>query len=132
MKTISQLFSLLLPLVYLLVVFLNAYIFFGRNKKFETKVPLIITLLIVIHAAHIILRGLAIKTLPLVTKLDALSLLAFTIVILILIIELTSENKTTIFFAVFGPTPFMRPDPRYFSRAAVVAGLFSSARVALN
>jgi len=101
MKSSSQIFSLLLPLIYLLVVFLNAYIFFGRNKKLEKKVPIIITLLIVIHASHIILRGLAIKALPLVTKLDALSLLAFTIVILILIIELTSENKTTIFFAVF-------------------------------
>jgi ABC-type uncharacterized transport system permease subunit len=59
-----------------------------------------IALLIVIHMTHLILRGLAIETLPLVTKLDALSLLALAIVILILIIELTSENKTTIFFAV--------------------------------
>jgi ABC-type uncharacterized transport system permease subunit len=60
-----------------------------------------ITLLIAIHGTHLILRGLAIETLPLVTKLDALSLLAIAIIILILIIELTSKNKTTILFAVF-------------------------------
>ena len=101
MKTISQIFSFILPVIYLLAVFLNAYIFFGRNKKLEKRVPLIIGLLIIIHATHIILRGLAIGALPLVTKVDALSLLALTIVILILIIELTSENKSTILFAVF-------------------------------
>ena len=100
MKTISQIFSFILPVIYLLVVFLNAYIFFGRNKKLENRVPIMVFLLIVIHAIHIILRGLAIETIPLVTKLDALSLLAFAIVVLILIIELTSKNKTTIFFAV--------------------------------
>ena len=38
----------------------------------------------------------------------------------------------TIFFAVFGPTPLMSPDPRYFSSAALVAGLCSTAWVALN
>lgn len=101
MKTISQIISILLPVIYLIVVFLNVYIFFGRNKKLENRVPIMIIVLIVIHATHLILRGLAIETFPLVTKLDALSFLAFSIIILILIIEITSDNKTTILFAVF-------------------------------
>lgn len=101
MKTISQIVSLILPAIYLVVVFVNAYIFFGRNKILEIRVPVIITLLIIAHGIHIILRGLAIETLPLGTKMDALSLLALAIIILILIIEISSENKTTIFFAVF-------------------------------
>ena len=71
MKTISQIFSHILPVIYLLVVCLNAYIFLGRNKKLEIRVPSMIFLLIVIHAIHIILRGLAIGMIPLVTKLDA-------------------------------------------------------------
>ena len=100
MKAISQILSILLPVIYLVVVFLNAYIFFGRNKNLETKVPLMIIILIIFHTAQIILRGMAIEMLPLVTKFDAISFLAFVIVILILIIELSSENKTTIFFAV--------------------------------
>ena len=33
----------------------------------------------------------------------------------------------TIFLAVLGPTPLISPEPRYFSRAAVVAGFFSTA-----
>lgn len=101
MRTISQIMSSVLPLFYLVVVFLNAYIFFGRNKKLENWAPVVIICLIVAHVIHLIFRGIAIDTFPLATKLDALSLLALAIIILILIIELSSENKTTIFFAVF-------------------------------
>jgi ABC-type uncharacterized transport system permease subunit len=100
MKTISQILSVLLPAIYLLVVFLNAYIFFGRKKNLENKIPLIIIILIVVHAAQIILRGIAIEMLPLSTKFDALSFLAFAIVILTLVIELSNENKTIVYFAV--------------------------------
>jgi ABC-type uncharacterized transport system permease subunit len=100
MNTTSQIISLLLPAIYLIVVFLNAYIFFGRNKKLENKVPSMIISLIVIHVIHLIIRGLAIETIPLATKLDALSLLALAIISLILIIEISSDNRTTIFFAV--------------------------------
>jgi len=100
MKTTSQIISLLLPVVYLIVVFLNGYIFFGRNKKLEIWVPYIISILILIHGIHILLRGLAMGLVPMATKFDVLSLLALAIVILILIIELSSNNKTTIFFAV--------------------------------
>jgi ABC-type uncharacterized transport system permease subunit len=99
-KTISQILSLLLPAIYLAVIIFNAFIFFGRNKKYENRVPLIIISLIGIHIIHIILRGLAIKTIPLATKLDALSFLALAIISLILIIELSSKNKTTILFAL--------------------------------
>jgi hypothetical protein len=38
----------------------------------------------------------------------------------------------TIFLAVLGPTPLMSPDPRYFSNAALVAGLMLYGAVALN
>jgi ABC-type uncharacterized transport system permease subunit len=100
MKTISQLLSVLLPAIYLLVVFLNAHIFFGRNKKLEVRIPLMLILLLAIHSAHLILRGMAIEMLPLSTKFDALSFFAFAIIILILIIELSSENKAIVFFAV--------------------------------
>jgi ABC-type uncharacterized transport system permease subunit len=100
MKTISQILSLFLPAIYLAVVILNAFIFFGRNKKYENRVPLMIISLIGIHVIHIIFRGLAIKAIPLATKLDALSFLALAIISLILIIELSSENKTTILFAL--------------------------------
>jgi len=100
LKTISQIVSILLPVFYLFVVFLNAHIFFRGNKKVESKIPLMLILLLAIHTVHLVLRGMAIGMLPLTTKFDALSFFAFTIVILILIIELSSENKAIVFFAV--------------------------------
>ncbi len=100
MKPISQIVNIALPAIYLIAVFVNAYIFLGRNKKLENKLPFIILPLIGIHGIHILLRGFAMNTIPLATKMDALSLLALAIISLIFIIELYSENKTTILFAV--------------------------------
>ena len=100
MKTSSQMLSMLLPVIYLFFIFIIAYIFFGRNKNLENKIPLMIIILIVVHSAQIILRGMAIEMVPLSTKFDALSFLALAIVILILIIEYSNENKTIVYFAV--------------------------------
>jgi HemX protein len=100
MKTSSQILSMLLPVIYLFFVFIIAYIFFGRNKNLANKIPLMIIILIVVHSVQIILRGIAIEMLPLSTKFDALSFLAFTIIILTLIIEFSNKNKTILYFAV--------------------------------
>jgi ABC-type transport system involved in cytochrome c biogenesis permease subunit len=100
MNTISQVFSIILPILYLAFVIYYGYIFFGRNKKLESKTPLMLTILLVFHAMHIILRGTAIATIPLSTKFDALSFLAFSIILLSLIIELSLETKASVFFAL--------------------------------
>ncbi len=43
-----------------------------------------------------------------------------------------SPKWRTIFLAVLGPTPLISPEPRYFSKAAAVAGFNSKAAEALN
>jgi HemX protein len=98
--SISQLVSFILPAYYLIVIGLNTYIFFGRNKKLENKVPFIIISLICLHIFHLVFRGIAVGDFPVATKMDALSLLALAVICLILIIELSSENKSAILFAV--------------------------------
>jgi ABC-type uncharacterized transport system permease subunit len=100
MRAFSQALSIILPAIYLLIVFLYGYIFFKRNKILETKTIFVLIVLFVIHATHIVLRGTAIGTFPLSTKLDALSFLAFTIVFVNLIIELSVKTKATVFFAL--------------------------------
>ena len=109
MKTISQILSVLLPAIYLLVVFIISYIFFGRlseklkndQPKLEKKILIMLIILIVVHAVQILLRGLALEILPLSTKFDALSFLAFATITLTLVIEWSNENKTMVYFAVF-------------------------------
>lgn len=100
MKLISQWYSILLPVLYLISVFFYSHIFFGRNKKLESKTSLMLIILLIFHAAHIILRGMAIGFVPLSTKFDALSMLAFMIILLSLIIELSLESKASVFFAL--------------------------------
>jgi ABC-type uncharacterized transport system permease subunit len=100
MKSISQYLSLFLPFLYLITVIYYSYIFFGRNKKFESNSTKILIILIVIHLSHIILRGVSLSVIPLTTKLDALSVLAVAIVILNLITELSLKTKSTGFFAL--------------------------------
>jgi len=100
MITLSQSLSILLPFAYLFIILLFGHIYFGRNKKLETKTILIITLLLVLHALQIILRGLAVGAIPLATKFDALSFLAFMILLMNLIIELFHETRVTLLFTL--------------------------------
>ena len=100
MRTTSQAFSVLLPLIYLIVVFFYGQIFVGRLKKLASYSVLVLIILLAVHAAEIALRGAAIGTIPLATKFDALSFLAFAITIVYLIIELSVDSKATGFFAL--------------------------------
>lgn len=100
MKAISQVYSVLLPAMYLVSVFFYGHIFFGRNKKLESKTSLMLSILLIFHAIHLILRGVTIGLIPLSTKFDALSMLVFTIILLSLILELSLETKASVFFAL--------------------------------
>ena len=100
MRTVSQAISVLLPTLYLLVVLYYGLIFFGRSKKWEIQSTGVLIILLIIHATEILLRGLAIGSIPLSTKFDALSFLALLIVIVYLIIESTVKNRGTGFFTL--------------------------------
>ena len=100
MRTLSQAISVLLPTLYLVVVFYYGHIFFGRSKKIEKHSTWILIFLLLIHATEIILRGFAIGSIPLATKFDALSFLALLIVCVYLFIELSVKNRGTGLFAI--------------------------------
>lgn len=96
----SQTINYLLPVFYLLVSIYYGYIFFNRNKKVENKSVITLLLLIVFHILHLIVRGTLIESIPLTTKLDALSVLALAIVFLNLINEMSLKTKSIGFFAL--------------------------------
>ena len=100
MKTSSQIFSALLPVVYFLVVLFYVQIFRARNKWLENKSSFVLITLMIIHLTHIILRGLATGAIPLITKFDALSFLALLIIGTYLLIELSLNNKATGLFVI--------------------------------
>lgn len=100
MKALSQTLSVILPLYYLVIVLFYSRIFFGRSKKLEEKTTSLLVILLVLHAIFMVLRGMTIGAFTLSTKLDALSFLAFTMIALYLVIELSVKNKATGFYVL--------------------------------
>ena len=103
MKQISQTISILLPTVYLLVIVMYGLLFFTKNKKLERVTPILLLSLVILHGLEIFSRGLALHAIPLSSMFDALSFLAFAILIVYGIIELSMKNKATGFIVLLMP-----------------------------
>jgi HemX protein len=103
MKTISQSISIILPTIYLLVIVMYGILFFTKNKKLERITPFLLFGLVVVHGLEIFSRGLALHAIPLSSMFDALSFLAFSILIVYVIIELSVKNKATGFIVLMLP-----------------------------
>jgi len=93
MKSISQFSSYILPFLYLGVIFIYYLIFSGKKKNPGINTTVALGILLVIHAVEIITRNIALKTTPLSTTHDALSFLAFSILFVYIIIEITLKNR---------------------------------------
>jgi len=98
MKAVSQFLNYLLPVLYLAVLYIYYQIFFGKKKNWENKTGFMLTGLLALHACEITLRHIALNVMPLSTVYDALSFLAFSIVLIYLIIEISAKNKASGFF----------------------------------
>ncbi|MEJ2052333.1 MAG: cytochrome c biogenesis protein CcsA [Calditrichaceae bacterium] len=95
MKTVSLTISYLLPVFYLGIVILYYRIFTGKLKiRLIKTAPFLIGLLLV-HICELALRNIALNTMPLSTIHDAASFLAFSILLVYMIIELTLNNRAT-------------------------------------
>ena len=103
MKLLCQAINVLLPLLYMIILFIYGIIFFVKNKKLERKTGLFLLLLIFLHGAEIILRSITLSAIPLSTIFDALSFLAFSILIIYYMIEISLKNKMTGFIVLIFP-----------------------------
>jgi HemX protein len=103
MKLLSQAISVLLPIFYMIILFIYSIIFFMKNKKLERRTNLFLVVLICFHGLEIILRSLTLSAIPLSTIFDALSFLAFSILIIYYIIEISLRNKATGFIVLILP-----------------------------
>jgi HemX protein len=93
MKLFSQILSYALPLLYLGVIYFYFLIFTGKDKRLERKTTFMLIGLLIIHAIEIISRLVAIHAIPLSTMHDAFSFLAFSILFVYMILELSLKNK---------------------------------------
>lgn len=95
MRVVSEFLSYLLPVFYLAVVYVYYNIFFGKRKKLGTYTPYFLTGLLVLHVLEMGIRLFFLNAMPLSTAFDALSFLAFSILTVYFIIELTIRNKAS-------------------------------------
>ncbi|MBS0000536.1 MAG: cytochrome c biogenesis protein CcsA [Cyclobacteriaceae bacterium] len=93
MKLFSQILSYALPLLYLGVIYFYYLIFTGKDKRLLNKTTGLLIGLLFIHAVEIISRLVALNAIPLSTTHDAFSFLAFSILFVYMILELSLKNK---------------------------------------
>ncbi len=100
MKPFSLVLSYLLPVLYLVTVLLYFNIFLKRKRTYENLTPYFLVGLIVVYVVRAVVRMYALGVVPVSTAFDALSFLAFAILVVYLIIELSFKNKISGFFIV--------------------------------
>lgn len=93
MQSFSQILSYVLPVFYLLIVYIYYMIFSGKKKNITNKTTPLLVGLLVIHSLEIVSRHIVLKTIPLSTVHDSFGFLAFSILFVYLIIELTVKNR---------------------------------------
>ena len=95
MKTVSFTISFLLPVFYLVIVILYYRIFTGKIKSRLSKTTPLLIGLLVFHIIELALRTSALHTMPLSSIHDATSFLAFSILLVYMIIELSLNNRAS-------------------------------------
>jgi ABC-type uncharacterized transport system permease subunit len=102
MEALGRVLSYILPVLYLTVIYLYYIIFSGKNKRLAGKTTIILFFLLAIHGAEIIIRNIALNTMPLSTAHDAYSFLAISILFVYMIIEMgLSERGSGLFILSF-------------------------------
>ena len=95
MKLASEILSLILPVFYLVVIYVYYRIFFGKQRHLSRlTVPLLLGL-VLLHSVEIIIRLIGLKAMLFSTAFDALSFLAFSILIVYIIIERTTKSQAS-------------------------------------
>lgn len=93
MKALSQVISYLLPVLYLVVLYVYFLVFSGRRKALEPKTTWFLAALLIFHILELAIRHLSLGTIPLSTIHDAFTFLAFSILTVYMILETSLQNR---------------------------------------
>ncbi|MCK5620211.1 MAG: cytochrome c biogenesis protein CcsA [Candidatus Krumholzibacteria bacterium] len=98
MKSFGLALSYLLPALYFCAVLLYFLIFFRKKKHLEYLTTYFLGVLVAVHVVNMTIRWFALHVVPVSTVFDAMSFLAFAILVVYFIIELSIKNKASGFF----------------------------------
>ena len=100
MKLFSIVLSYLIPLFYIGLIYVYYLVFTGKYKSLTSKTTGFLIITALFHLTEIVTRQLILNTMPLSTMHDAFSFLAFSILVVYLIIEISLNNKASGFFVL--------------------------------
>ena len=101
-QTLGQVLSYMMPVLYLIVLYLYYLVFSGKNKRLASKTTYFLAVLLIAHSAEILIRNITLNTMPLSTAHDAYSFLAISILFVYMIIEMgMSERGSGLFILSF-------------------------------
>ena len=100
-QIIGQVLSYLLPIFYLMVLYMYYSVYTGKQKNWAQKTTAVLSLLLFVHAAEIVIRNIALDTMPLSTAHDAYSFLAFSLLFVYIVIEMGMSERGSGMFIVF-------------------------------
>ncbi len=103
MRSFITFFEILLPCSYFLTIWVYAKAFFSNLKSAERlKIPLLL-LTLALHVTYIIIRTIEFGHPPITSMFEIFSLIAFTIVVVYLYIEIRTKNSSTGYFILILP-----------------------------
>lgn len=100
METFINTLSIILPTLYALAWADYALLFFRNDAFAEKTAPWLLYLTGILHGLDLLLRGLYFRHYPVATVFEAFSLLAFSVLVVYILIEWRTGVRTTGFFIV--------------------------------
>ena len=100
-QTLGQVLSYLMPVLYLVVIYLYYIIFTGKNKRLASNTTYFLAILLIAHSSEIFIRNITLNTMPLSTAHDAYSFLAISILFVYMIIEMGMSERGSGLFILF-------------------------------
>lgn len=131
-ETFGQVLSYLMPVLYLIVIYLYYIIFSGKNKRLAGVTTYFLAILLIAHSAEIFIRNITLNTMPLSTAHDAYSFLAISILFVYMIIEMGMSERGSGLFILFFAFVLQLISINYLSWEPETNDLITNASFALH
>jgi ABC-type transport system involved in cytochrome c biogenesis permease subunit len=126
MRILISLIEILLPIIYFCTIWAYAKAFFSGSQRAEQlKTPLLWSTL-ALHIGYVAMRSIYYEHPPITSIFEILSLIALTVTLVYVYIELRTQNRSTGYFILMLPFFFQLVSSFYIKEAVTVPAVLQS------
>jgi ABC-type uncharacterized transport system permease subunit len=103
MQIFISFLEIILPILYFITIWAYAKSFFGGEKIADALKTPLLHCTVIVHSSYIVSRTMEYHHPPITSMFEILSLIAFTVCLSYLIIEIRTQNRTTGYFILIFP-----------------------------